>query len=60
MDGVKPPHENLRDFPEDARILFAQWDSLVLEDGVLYQRYHYPDGTTKYLQVMIPAKLRRP
>jgi len=25
-DGVKPPHESLRDYPEEARILFAQWD----------------------------------
>jgi len=35
-------------------------DSLVLEDSVLYRRYHYPDGTTQYLQVLLPAKLRRP
>jgi len=26
----------------------------------LYRRYHYPDGTTKYLQVVIPTALRRP
>ena len=35
MDGVKQPQENLCDYPEEARILFAQWDSLVLEDNVL-------------------------
>jgi len=58
-DGVKPPPESLRDFPEEARILFFQWDSLLLEDGILYRRYHYPDGTTQYLQLVIPAKLRR-
>jgi len=46
MNGVKPPPKNLCDYPEEARILFAQWDSLVLEDAVLYRRYHYPDGTT--------------
>jgi len=26
VDGVKPPQESLRDFPEEARILFFQWD----------------------------------
>jgi len=41
-DRVKPPQENLRDYPEEARILFAQWDSLVLENNVLYRRHHYP------------------
>jgi len=59
-DGVKPPQDGLHDYPEEARTLFAQWDSLVLEDSVLYRRYHYPDGTTRYLQVVLPAKLRRP
>jgi len=59
-DRVKPPHDSLRDYPEEARILLAQWDSLVLEDDVLYRRYHYPDDTTKYLQVVIPTVLRRP
>jgi len=51
-DRAKPPQENLRDYPEEARVLFAQWDSLVLENSVLYRRYHYPDGTTQYLQVV--------
>jgi len=59
-DGVKPSQDGLRDYSEEARILFAEWDSLVLEDSVLYRRYHYPDGTTRYLQVVSPAKLRHP
>jgi len=59
-NGVKPPQDGLRDYPEEARILFTQWDSLVLEDSILYRRYHYPDGTTRYLQVVLPAKMRHP
>ena len=56
---VKPPQGTLHEYPEEARALFSQWDSLVLEDNVLYRRYHYPDGTTQYLQVVLPVKLRR-
>ena len=37
-DGAKPPHDSLLDYPEEARILLAQWDSLVLENDVLYRR----------------------
>jgi len=48
VDGVKPPQDRLHDYPEEACILFFQWDSLVLEGSVLYRRYHYPDGTTSY------------
>ena len=40
------PQDSLREYPEEARVLFSQWDSLVLVDNVLYRRYHYPDGTT--------------
>ena len=40
-DRVKPPQGDLRDYPEEVHILFAQWDSLVLEDNVLYRPYHY-------------------
>jgi len=47
-DRVKPPQENLRDYPEEARVLFAQWDSLVLENNVLYRQYHYPDARWYY------------
>jgi len=57
---VKPLQGTLREYPEEARTIFSQWDSLVLEDDVLYRRYHYPDGTTQYLQVVLPVKLRRP
>jgi len=59
-EGVRPPQGSLWDYPEEARALFSQWDSLVLEDSVLYRRYHCPDGTTRYLQVVLPVKLRRP
>jgi len=31
-----------------------------LEDDVLYRQYHYPDGITQYLQVVLLVKLRRP
>jgi len=60
MNKVKPPQGTLREYPEEARTLFSQWDSLVLENNVLYRRYHYPDGTTQYLQVVLPVKLRHP
>jgi len=57
---VKPPQGTLCEYPEEACTVFSQWDSLVLEDDALYRRYHYPDGTTQYLQVVLPVKLRCP
>ena len=45
LDQKQPASADLRQYPEDARVLFAQWDSLVLQDGTLYRKFHYPDGT---------------
>jgi len=58
VNKMKPPQGSLHDYHEEARTLFSPWDSLVLEEDVLYRRYHYLDGTTEYLQVVLPVKLR--
>jgi len=60
LDQKQPVSTDLRQYPEEARILLAQWDSLVLRDGTLYPKFHYPDGTVNFLQIVLPTKLRRP
>jgi len=60
LDQKQPASADLRQYPEEARVLFAQWDSLVLQDGTLYRKFHYPDGTVNFLQIVLPTKLRRP
>ena len=59
LDQNQPAHDDLRQYPEEARVLLAQWDSLVLQDGTVYRKFHFPDGTLN-LQIVLPAKLRRP
>jgi len=58
--GADPGDIDIRQYPEDARQLFGQWESLVVRDGVLYRRFYHPDGTTKFLQVVLPPVLCRP
>jgi len=60
LDQKQPASANLRQYPEEARVLLAQWDSLVLQDGTLYRKFHYPDGTVNFLQIVLPTKLCRP
>ena len=59
VSGGEPDPTNIRQHTEEARILLAQWASLVVRDGILYRRFHLPDGTTQYLQVVLPARLRK-
>jgi len=60
LDQKQPVHTDLRQYPEEARVLLAQWDSLALQDGTLYRKFHFPDRTVNFLQIVLPVKLRRP
>jgi hypothetical protein len=43
---------------EETRILWAQFQSLLLRDEVLYRQFHRADGTVSHLQFVSPASLR--
>jgi len=34
--GHKPNHADIRQYPEEARVLLVQWDSLLLEGDIVY------------------------
>jgi len=60
LDQKQPASADLQQYPEEARLLLAQWDSLILQDGTLYRKFQYPDGTVNFLQIVLPMKLCRP
>ena len=56
-DTAPTPSELTSSDPE-AQGLYAQRSSLQLNDGVLYRCYERPDGTLRFLQVVVPRSLR--
>jgi len=58
-DCAQPPHSDMHRCPEETRILLSQWESLVLQDGMLCREFHGPDGSVEFLQIVLPVKLRR-
>ena len=56
----QPTGFELRKYPEESRILFAQWDSLLLQNDILYRKFQHADGNTNFLQVILPVSLRHP
>jgi len=60
LEQKQPASADLRQYPEEARVLLTQWDSMVLQDGTLYRKFHYPDGTVNFLQIVLPTRLRHP
>jgi len=59
-DKSQPSHADICQYPDESRVLLAQWDSLFIENDILYRRFHHPDGSTNFLQTILPASLRRP
>jgi len=57
--GNQPSKEEVRTLPEEARELLLQWESLLVEDDILYRKFQHLDGATKYMQLVLPGKLRR-
>ena len=56
---AQPPWNQVQNSGEEVRVLWGQYDSLVVQDGVLYHRFYKPDGVVSHLQVVLPPPLRK-
>ena len=55
-----PELDDIKWFSQHTNRLFALWDQLTLEEGVLYRRYVPVDGrTNSHLQLVVPKSLRK-
>jgi hypothetical protein len=54
----RPVWDQIQSSSEETRILWAQFQSLLLRDEVLYRQFHRADGTVSYLQFVLQASLR--
>ena len=57
--GVPPDRTEIREVPEEAKQLLLQFESLLVRNDILYRRFQHPDGTTNYLQLVLPVSLCR-
>ncbi len=55
---VRPPWAAVAPAGEATKVYWAQWDSLRLQDGVLYRVWETPAGDQHMLQLVLPKKLR--
>ena len=54
----RPPRESIGSENPELKNYWAQWESLSMVDGLVYRNFHRPDGTSKYLQLLIPRSVR--
>ncbi|XP_033728208.1 uncharacterized protein LOC117317503 [Pecten maximus] len=56
--SVKPTRESISDWPGEAKQLWSQWDSLVIENSLLYRRFETSTGEIS-LQLVAPWSIRK-
>ena len=50
----RPPREAIGSESSELKNYWAQWESLSMVDGLVYRNFQRPDGTSKYLQLLMP------
>lgn len=56
--GVRPHGDKVCASSPATRHYWICWDSLVLQDGVLFRRFHKRDSSGSFLQLLVPRSLR--
>ena len=56
--GQRPPREEIGSASPELKSYWTQWESLVTIDNLVYRDFQRPDGTCKYLQLLMPRSLR--
>jgi hypothetical protein len=54
----RPKWASIAALSDETRNYWAQWDSLLVHDGVLYRDFVHGDGTRRWLQVIVPTAMR--
>ena len=57
--GTRPPWSEVAPHSETTKCYWAQWESLMLRDGVVYRRWESPAGDRVILQLVVPKKLQK-
>ncbi len=51
---TRPGWEDISDQSRELKILWAQWDSLRLDQGILYRVWKSENGQNEHLQIVVP------
>ena len=55
----RPDPDTTATWSKDGRILLQQWEQLEIQDGLLWRRFHHPEGNRSHLQLVVPTSLRQ-
>ena len=55
----RPDWRAVQSSSEETRALWAQFDSMIVQNDVLYRKYYSASGEVKHLQIVMPTALRK-
>ena len=56
----KPPWSTVEEADPVVQQLYAQWEALQLQDGILYRNFLGTEGQVRWRQLLVPHSLRAP
>jgi transposase InsO family protein len=56
---LRPEWSVVQSSSEETRALWAQFDSLIMKNDVLYRKYYLASGEVQHLQIVMPTVLRK-
>lgn len=59
VKGVRPDWTDLSMWDTDLKAYWAQFNTLILKDGILFRKWLSADGTERHQQLVIPRSLRK-
>lgn len=59
ISGSKPSSQDMVTLSPASRHYWILWDSLVLQDGLLFKKFLKRDGSGEYLQFIVPLSMRK-
>ena len=57
-EGRKPTRDEIVPHGREVKTYLDQWESLVVQDSVLYRRFERPEGGVLFLQLVVPGNMR--
>ena len=59
QSGSRPSSAQVEIESPATRHYWNLWDSLLMEDGYLYRKFYTKDGTSEYLQLLVPKQIMK-
>ena len=59
LGTVQPKYQEVSHLSDEAKCYWAEWDRMVLKNGILYRKWESPNGSDINWQIILPKQFRK-